>query len=152
MWNEILNDKDIGKFMKKLCGFHDSCIKEMRYISGAYVNKELSMYPINDRRTLSVIVQRQFDELSVIEMEFSGLRFLKLFPVFENYTCEILDASMFIKDGCIWWCDRGEITGADVEKYDGTVICAAKLRWRALEKSIGNEEYFISNETKDTDD
>lgn len=145
MWNEIFNDSEIDKFMKKVCWFHDSCIKEIKYISGAYVNKELSMYPLNNRRILNIIIQRQFDELSTIEMEFVGLNFLKLFPTDENYTCEIIDASMFRKGNCIFWCDQGGVTEADLEKYEGTIICASKLRWRALEKPIGNEEYFTTN-------
>lgn len=145
MWNEILSDNEIEEFMKQMYWFHDSCIKEIRYISGAYVNKELSMYPINDRRILTVIIQRQFDELSTIEMEFTGLHFLKLYPTDENYTCEILDASMFRKDNRIYWCDGGGVTDADLNTYEGTIIGASKLRWRALEKSIENEEYFVPN-------
>ena len=57
MWQEISNDREIQCFMDKVCFFHDSCIKELKYISGAYVNADLSMHPINDRRLLSVIIR-----------------------------------------------------------------------------------------------
>ena len=43
MWNEISTDDDVLKFMEAVCFFHDSCIKEMSYVSGAYVDVNLSM-------------------------------------------------------------------------------------------------------------
>ena len=61
MWNDIANENDLIKFMDAMYGFHDSCIKEIKYISGAYVNEKLSMSPINSQRILSVIIQRQFE-------------------------------------------------------------------------------------------
>ena len=87
MWNEIIDDNDLRNFMERVGYFHDSCIKELKYLSGAYVNEELSMYPINDRRVLNVIIQCQFEDFSMIEMEFEGLKYLKLFPVDDKYTC-----------------------------------------------------------------
>lgn len=145
MWNEILNEKDIESFMNKIGFFHDGCIKEMRYYSGAYVADDLAMYPINDKRILNVIIQRQYEELSMIEMQFIGLKCLKLFPDNEEYTCEILDSKMLIKDGFIYWCDSGEISEEDFEEYEGTLVCATKLRWRAIENRMGQEEFYIAS-------
>lgn len=142
MWNKIVNNEDINDFMKTVSGFHDSCIKEMKYVSGAYVNEDLSMHPINDKRILKVVVQRQFEHNSMIEMEFIGLNKLKLCPVDENYTCEILDATLILKDDCICWCDCGGLSESDIDDYDGTVICASQFRWRAIEDCMGNKEYF----------
>lgn len=102
--------KDLDSFMNIMCGFHDSCVKEIKYISGAYVNEKLSMSPVNSQRILCVIIQRQFEDPSAIEMQFAGLKYLKLFPNGENYTCEILDASMIIKEDCIYWCDCGGLS------------------------------------------
>lgn len=39
MWNDIANENDLKNFMDAMYGFHDSCIKEIKYISGAYVNE-----------------------------------------------------------------------------------------------------------------
>ena len=50
MWNEIINNKTLKEFNEKLSYFHDSCIKEIHYLSGAYVDERLDMYPINDCR------------------------------------------------------------------------------------------------------
>lgn len=144
MWNTINNDHDLEDFMNKICFFHDSCVKEMKYLSGAYVNERLGMHPLNDRRLLRVILQRQFEDISMIEMEFEGLRFLKLFPIDDKYTCEILDSTMIIKNDCIYWCDCGGLREADLDDYSGTMICASRLRWRSIEKCMGQKEFYTS--------
>ena len=125
MWNEINNDEDLNHFMEMQYAFHDSCIKELKYISGAYVHENLSMHPINDQRVLKIIIQRQFKNPSAIELEFVGLKYLKMSPNDENYTCEIIDATMILKEDCIYWCDCGGLSEADMESYTGTTICAS---------------------------
>lgn len=143
MWNEIANEKNLNIFMDTMCGFHDSCINEIKYISGAYVDKNLNMFPINDKRTLSIIIQRQFKNPSAIEMQFEGLKKLQLTPENEDYTCEILDATMLFKNDCVYWCDCGGLSEEDVEKYSGTMICATKIRWRAVDEYIGSKEIYV---------
>ena len=144
MWNEIANEKDLNSFMDAMYAFHDSCIKEIKYISGAYVDEKLSMSPVNSRRVLSMIIQRQFENPSVVEMQFVGLKSLKLFPIDENYTCEINDATMILKEDRIYWCDCGGLSEKDVESYTGTTICASKVRWRALDEYIGSKEIYVT--------
>lgn len=144
MWNEIVSNNDIKKFMQNICFFHDSCIKEIKYLSGAYVDENLSMHPINDYRILKVIIQRQFSDLSTIELEFEGLKFLKLLPFNEQYTCEILDSTLILRNDSIYWCDCGGLSEEELDNYEGTIICASKLRWRAFEKCIGNKEFYVS--------
>ena len=144
MWNEIANDEDLSRFLDAMYGFHDSCLKEMKYISGAYINEDLSMFPVNEKRILSMIIQRQFEDPSVVEMQFAGLKYLKLAPNDENYTCEILDATMILKEDRIYWCDCGGLSEKDIENYPGTVICASKLRWRAADEYIGQNEIYAA--------
>ena len=144
MWNEILNDRDLKGFMETVRYFHDSCIKEMRYISGAYVDNELAMYPVNDKRLLNIIIQRQFEDIPMIEMQFVGLKCLKLFPIDEEYTCEILDSTMILKDNYIYWCDYGDVSENDFVDYEGTFVCAAKLRWRSIENRMGQEDFYVA--------
>ncbi len=134
MWHEISNAGELSCFMEEMDFFHDSCVKEMKYVSGAYVESNLSMKPINDKRILKVLIERQYEKLTAIEPEFEGLQYLKLFPVGCEYSCEISDSSAFFENGYIYWCDCGDLTKNDLENYNGTVICASKLRWRAVEK------------------
>ena len=142
MWKTISTDDEISKFMEAVCYFHDSCIKEMSYISGAYVDANLSMFPLNNRRVLRVLIQRQYATKAVIEMEFQGLKYVKLFPVDEDYTCEILGSAMMMKDGSIYWCDCADLSEADLDDYTGTLICASKLKWRPVENHLGNSEFY----------
>lgn len=142
MWNVVDNNHDLEQFLESIYYFHDSCIKEMRYISGAYVTEELSMFPVNVCRTLSIIIQRQFADIPMIELEFEGLKYLRLSPAEDPYTCEILDATMILKQDCIYWCDCGGLSETDMNSYDGTVICASKFRWRAISSCMGQERFY----------
>lgn len=144
MWNEIQSFEDLSEFLDMVCFFHDSCIKEMKYLSGAYVDNDLSMYPLNDSRVLSMVIQRQFETFSMIEIRFEGLKFLKLCPVNTQYTCEIHEATLLLKDDCIWWCDCGGLSEADIADYDGTVICASKLWWRSIDEHMGSDPFYLS--------
>lgn len=144
MWNEINNENDLQDFMNKVECFHDSCIKEMKYLSGAYVDDDLSMYPISDKRVLNIIIQRQFEDIPMIEMQFMGLKCLKLFPIDEENTCEILDSKMLLKDNYIYWCDYGDIFENNCEDYEGTFVCASKLRWRIIENGMGQDQVYIA--------
>ena len=144
MWNEIADENDLNRFMDMMYGFHDSCLKELKYMSGAYVAEDLSMLPVNNRRVLSMVIQRQFRNPSVIEMQFGGLKYLRLFPEDEDYTCEILDATMILKEDCIYWCDCGGLSVGDIESYTGTIVCASKVRWRAVDEYIGPNEIYVT--------
>lgn len=145
MWETIHTNDEILKFMESVCHFHDSCIKEISYISGAYVSENLSMHPLNVRRVLRVVIQRQYENDSMIEMEFQGLKHLNLFPVDESYTCEILDSTMIMKDGNFYWCDCGNVSESDLDDYAGTLICASGFRWRSIENHMGDKAFYHSD-------
>ena len=138
-WNEIKSEQALSEFAELTNHFHDSCIKELRYISGAYVDSDLWMHPLNDQRLLRMVIQCQSKKHPVIEMEFGGLKYLKLSPVCMDYTCEITDTTMFMKSHCVYWCDSGGLTEHDFEDGCSTIVCSEKLRWRLLDESyLGN--------------
>lgn len=139
-WNEINDEHDAQRFMTAVGEFHDSCIKEMHYVSGAYVNQNRAMHPVNDRRALRVVVQRQSQDNAVIEMEFQGVKHLNLMPADDAYTCEILDSTLRFGDNGIYWCDCGGVV--DFDQYEGAMVCATALRWRVLEHSLGEQELY----------
>lgn len=147
MWKKIENDRDLQAFMEMMDHFHDCCIKELKYISGAYVAEDLSMNPINDRRVVSVVVQRQWEENAMIEMEFSGLNYLRLCPVDESYTCEIQGATMCYHDGMLYWCDCEGVAAPDFKCYLGTIFCAKEFRWRAVENHLGEAAFYQAVES-----
>lgn len=121
--------------------FHDCCIKEIRYASGAYVDKELSMYPINSTRIVDVVFQRQAFNPMAIVLRFIGLVALHLAPCNESYTCEIHGATMFRDDNCLYWADSCGLENG-ITNYGGTWICANALQWHIIDESIGNGAVF----------
>lgn len=145
MWHEITNEKQIYDFMVLMSFFHDSCIKEMQYTSGAYVDEDLAMFPINNRRTLKVLIQRQSRMNTTIEMEFDGITHMKLFPIDESFTCEILEASLVLQDGLFYWSDSSDMKSEDISQEPGILICSSRLRWRSIDLSIIPDNFYKSS-------
>jgi hypothetical protein len=143
MWNQLITDNDIQSFMGLFGYFHDSCIKEIRYISGTYVDANLAMQPFNNKRIIDMIFQRQYKDPMVIVMRFIGIDTLHLSSYGEDYTSEILEATMFIKNGNIYWGDCEGIEN-NIEDYDGTWLCATKVEWRVIDECIGKEGVFTA--------
>lgn len=135
MWYSINTEEELLNFMKKMHSFHDACINEMKYTSGAYVDDNLSMHPINDKRLLRVIVQQQSAEFRMIELEFVGLKYLKLFPIPTEYTCEIESSAFFWKNGEIYWHEHAYTVNSSEDVADGLILCASALRWRQRRKT-----------------
>lgn len=142
MWIQVTNETDIQTLMDTACNFHDSCLKEMKYSSGAYVDKELYMNPTNELRALSVVFQRQSRKKSVIVLEFRKLKYIKLFPLNEIYTCEIHDSTLLYNNGDFYWCDCGGLSMSDIDTYRGVVICAEELYWKSVDDLLGCCDYF----------
>lgn len=132
MWSSICNEHDLTEFLKIYDYFHDSCLTELRYVSGAFVSNDLAMHPINDKRKLYVIFQRQSEKNMSVEMEFSGLTKLCLNPENPAYTCEICDISLFFENGKIYWGDSSDFAGQR-ENYQGTWLCADRAKWRMVD-------------------
>jgi hypothetical protein len=143
MWNKINTNEDISSLMQLFGHFHDSCIKEIKYTSGAYVDQNLSMNPVNDKRIVDIVFQRQYHNPTTIVIRFIEINMLHLTPCDSNYTCEIHGASFFIKNGNIYWVDCHEIED-EIENYNGTWICSNKVQWRIIDECIGNDIIFYA--------
>ena len=101
-WNEIVQDGGSG--LVDLFGdFKDSCVKEVRYVSGAYVDEELARWPYNDKRTLILLLQRQEEGPAAIELAFDGVECFHLEPAGEEYDCSIIRAEFYWREGMLWW-------------------------------------------------
>ena len=143
MWNEIKTTDDITDLMTQFGSFHDSCIKEIRYISGAFVDEDLGMVPMNLMRNVDVVFQRQYRNPMAIVMRFTGVSMLHLPPDDENSTCDIYGATLFIKDGCIYWADCDGVE--EMKEYVGTWICADSVQWRSIDECMGESIVFQAN-------
>lgn len=144
-WHEIHSKKDIDKLMEFYGEFHDSCIKEIRYVSGAFVDEDRSMYPVDSERILSVVFQSQEKGVGALELMFIGLNKLSLVPRKENYDCIILEASLVQYDGLFYWSEWSDFTIADINEVEGTWISAKKIAWRQIPNGLGEDEIFTMN-------
>ncbi len=146
-WYDVNNQSDIDFLMKIYGGFHDACITELRYISGADVNENLSMrFGESQDRKLYVIIKRQWNPMK-IELLFEGMRQINIAGWQNNYFCDICDCYLAIHNNLITGRDDNLIVWADSsgfnpkELYDGNIlseplisyIISEKLKWRLIE-------------------
>jgi len=125
-WYYIKEQKDIDFTLEQTYGFHDSVLKGLNYISGAYVDNENAMYCLDSKRSVTMYFDSQW--CSNIEMVFEGVTALNLRPYSDNESSSVYSASLFLRDACIFFCD-GEMNDID-KTYDGTWIESYGLRWR----------------------
>ena len=142
MWYDIKTQLDIDVFTNRFFSLHDSCIKEIKYYSGAYVDENYAMYPVNSKGILNVIIQRQYEIDSVIELEFSGLEYINLYTN-QNFSCEILESKFILKDDNIYWIDDANVNFDEFNDYKRTLVCAKKLKWRVLNIPMGNRKLYM---------
>ncbi len=144
LWRDVNNQGDIDLLMKEFGGFHDSCIKEMRFIGNAYVDGDFSM-SMRESAQLRVVFQRQWDEPAVIELEFRKLKRMCVDMPDDCFSSDIFDAALFFRNGLIYWADRDNWTPEDLGDGSGCVwISSEVLRWRILEGRLGAEPIYRS--------
>ncbi|TYQ15434.1 UNVERIFIED_CONTAM: hypothetical protein Cloal_1887 [Acetivibrio alkalicellulosi] len=145
-WNKVKKQDDIEMLMKAYGGFHDSCIKELNYVSGASVDDKKNMYfgAPNDRE-LHIIFQRQWDPIT-IELCFSGLRRMNLVGWESNYFCDIFDSYLSfdndlitgLDDNLIVWADNANFDvknvagGSAIKEPMTSFVIANELKWRFI--------------------
>lgn len=144
-YNIIKDESDIKRLMEVYGYFHDSCIKEIKYMSGAYVSEELAMNPFNDQRRLSIIFQRQDVPNSVLELVFLGVNKLNLEPKDTSYDCIIYGAMLKKIDDLFYWnesdCLEDELP-EEMLKDDRTWVLAEQVMWRVLPDALGDEPLY----------
>lgn len=131
MWNEIKNEHDIEEFMNIVNEFSNSCIKEMRYISGGYVNaNDLSMYAVSDVRELRIIFHRQYEDIYAFEMKFIGVSDLIMHAT-DLTDCVIYDSTFIKNNNMFYWFDYEDGDTENIYK-EGTCVVAEKVFWREI--------------------
>ena len=142
-WYDLDTEKSIKSFMYDCCAFHDSCVKEIRYISGSYTT-ETGLYPVNDVRCLSIIFHGYFQEFEtyVIELKFSGLKHF-IMNQNDKFSSEILQASLFRDDNYIVWSNDDFENAIDALCKGEVVVVSEGLQWRALDNSfLGSDTIY----------
>ncbi len=145
-WHEIVNAEDINTLQSFYGGFHDSCIKELKYLSGAGVNDKRAMFSGEAKdRIVDVVFQRQGLPIT-IELRFVGMRKMNIVGWQQNYFCDISDCYLAIHkdlipgldDDLIVWADnvgfdpKNVLNRKVLQEPDTSFIVAEKLLWREL--------------------
>ena len=139
---QIYTESDIQKLNEKFNFFHDSCIKEINYISGEYVDEKGAMYPFNSERKLSVMLQSQNAQIRAIELVFEKIRSFYMAPKIPDYD-GIIYESYFTKDhDLFYWSDSDEFISEPKLNDPGTFIIAESVKWRGVH-FFGNEQIYI---------
>ncbi len=140
-WHRITSQHDIDELMQVFNGFRHCVLTEMDYVSGAYVQPALAMYPINAKRRLRFVFQRQDTKLPAIELVFDELERLNLIPASSNCTAEIAGVLFKFQNGKLYWSDNEDfdinLIGRDPVINKGSWLMAKKAQWRTLEHHLG---------------
>ena len=147
-WKEILTQNDIDELMDEYGGFHDACIVSLEYKSGLYVYGDRIMhFEAPEKCGVLVTFHSQWNG-KPLELYFCGVRKIFVQGRMDNYTNEILDASIKFYDGLlphkygmpervIVWADNYDFnaeTDASSTKDEpcDTYIIANSLKWRLV--------------------
>lgn len=129
----INSQSSIDELMKTFNGFHDSCITEIHYVSGAHVNENRAINPFDSIRTVTIIFQSQCAVTRTIEIKFENVVRLNLCPKTEMQDAVIYGASIFRCNNLLYWSSLCDIEISELGKADFTWISAEKISWRIID-------------------
>ncbi len=141
IWNEIINDNDIQHLNEIYNYFEDSMLIRMEYISGDYVDSELTGH-MKQRNNLKAVFQRLDHDPFSIELLFTHTKRLSF--VFVNPSDKCLSDIMYAKvcksDKSVFWTLWKNFDPYNEEHLsvsDLTLIEADSMKWRIVsDKSV----------------
>lgn len=116
-WNYILTQDDANNFMKSFAGFHDSTLNKI-------------VYEENHRATKVTATFDNSGWYGIVELCFEGVTAINIRPPRENYSREIFEASLMVKDEMVLWADW--FMEEENLSHDGSYIKALNLKWRKV--------------------
>ncbi len=128
-WQYIQSQEDAQNFMNIFAGFHDSYLVKLTYEE------------VNGSGIKANVIFDNSCWFGVVELCFEGVQYLRIVPPKENYSSEILSATLHIDEEGVFWAD------CDMEKpdmsYDGSIIRSLSLKWKKLEKDEVNGKFVV---------
>lgn len=126
-WNYTESGADIDYLMEQFCGFQDSVLKELSYITGDYVSQDGGMHFCEaGNKQIKLVFESQWAR--GIEVVLLAPRHVQLVPPKENDLADLYDASIFIRDCMV--CFYDSYMKAMPETYAGTYFCAMGMMWK----------------------
>lgn len=135
MWNELITKKDVVLFNQELSFFHDSCLKELCFSTGGFVDEDLSMNVLSNP-IARLVFQRQYKDISAFEMEFRDVIKINIQPVSENEGVDIIQTKLYY-DGDVFFWSENDYEYSECDSCRRIWIAARKVRWKSLDNSMG---------------
>ena len=136
-WKSVITQSDADNLLEVFDGFHDGCLHELHSWTGYSVSNEFRMTcGIPNGLGVRILVQRQGDNPSAIELLFTGVRRLNLIDR-ENYDSIIYEATLLVCDGLIYWATVHDWTPESSKSEETTFVVAHQLSWRDASDWMG---------------
>jgi len=114
-WKYIGTQEDADEFMEMFAGFHDSTLETMRYSDSS-----AELTAVFDNSTW----------YGIVELCFEGVQAVNIRPAQANYSRDIFDATLLVKDAAVFWADK--YMEEENLEYEGSWIKALSLKWRRI--------------------
>lgn len=141
LWNEIITQEDVKNFNDLFGGFHDSCLKEMCFSSGGWVSVDLRM-DVQSNPIARFLFQRQWEDPSVIEVEFSKIIQINIKPVPESDGVDIIRTHLYLEDDIFFWSEKDYQFWRE-DKDRCTWIASKVVKWRERDDLLGEEKIYM---------
>ena len=125
-WHYIESQEDVDFLLKQTYSFHDTVLKDLKYVSGSYVDDNKAMKCVDTEKRVTMCFDSQL--CRSIELVFEGVVALNLRPHPDNCFSGIFCASVLLNNASMFFCDT-KLDSAD-KSYEGTWIESHSLRWR----------------------
>lgn len=136
-WNTIKTKEDIDNLLRLFGGFHDSCLKELYLWTDSCVDENFAM-GMSSGTNVRILFQRQYDNLSAIELLFEGVTKFHLTPPPENHDSIIFGASLLFQNNLFYWADDIGWHPNEVTPYEVSWISAKSVKWRDVSSWMGD--------------
>ena len=133
-WVEIVDQTGIDYLSNVYSGFQDSCIRDIYITTKEFVDESLTMH-FNNNQSSSLLFQREFGPISVLEIKFEDIKQFNFKSFEETSNPVIYDAFLKIENGLFYWADRSDW---EIGDNNSIWICGKRLFWRQRPEFIGN--------------
>jgi hypothetical protein len=142
-WENINTNDDIKKVMLLFDNFHDSCIKEISFKSGTYVDTDLSMVMVN-KTVAHIIFERTSNKTPGLEFMLEGIVKMSI-NINPLESLEIQEACFIKKENLLYWFD--DLNGEKNKDSCNWFSCQS-IRWRERKDTLGEKYLFCEKEHK----
>jgi hypothetical protein len=145
IWTRIQTQSEADELMRQFGSFHDGVLREAHLWTEHWVSDKLAMaIGIGLDTRVRMILQRQWQPLSAVELLFEEVTRFNVVPSPENYEASIRAATLLVAGATIFWADESNWRPGESDSDDVTWISARRLHWRDASDWMGEPLHFGS--------